>query len=150
MKLINLGKRLNMTNNFQFQTFREVMSTSPPLPRTLEKTTFKKPSIFKVNIKTALQRYKLHQISMKRRILYSPAIESFWPLKITTVPILYPLKTPETKGDLLCKMLKHVMLTNPCFYIFGDAFRALHFYCTHFQAIFSFNKIFINKLLIQF
>ena len=37
------------------------------------------------------------------------------------------------------------MLTNPCFYVFGDAFRVLHFYCTHFQAIFSFNKIFINK-----
>ena len=37
------------------------------------------------------------------------------------------------------------MLTNPCFYVFGDAFRVLHFYCTHFEAIFSFNKIFINK-----
>ena len=37
------------------------------------------------------------------------------------------------------------MLTNPCLYVFGDAFRVLHFYCTHFQAIFSFNKIFINK-----
>ena len=34
------------------------------------------------------------------------------------------------------------MLTNPCFYVFGDAFRVLHFFCTHFQAIFSFNKIF--------
>ena len=34
------------------------------------------------------------------------------------------------------------MLTNPCFYVFGDAFRVLHFYCTHFQAIFSFNKFF--------
>ena len=33
------------------------------------------------------------------------------------------------------------MLTNPCFYVFGDAFCVLHFYCTHFQAIFSFNKI---------
>ena len=21
------------------------------------------------------------------------------------------------------------MLTNPCFYVFGDAFRVLHFYC---------------------
>ena len=81
---------------------------------------------------------------MKRRRLYSPAIESCWPLKITTVSILYPLKTPETKGDLLRKMLKHVMLTNPCFYIFGDAFRALHFYGTHFQAISSFNKIFLS------
>ena len=34
------------------------------------------------------------------------------------------------------------MLTNPCFYVFGDAFRVLHFCCTHFQAIFSFNKNF--------
>ena len=31
------------------------------------------------------------------------------------------------------------MLTNPCFYVFSDAFHVLHFYCTHFQAIFSFN-----------
>ena len=23
------------------------------------------------------------------------------------------------------------MLTNPCFYVFGDAFRVVHFYCTH-------------------
>ena len=23
------------------------------------------------------------------------------------------------------------MLTNPCFYAFGDAFRVLHFYCTN-------------------
>ena len=37
------------------------------------------------------------------------------------------------------------MLTNPCFYVFGDAFRVLHFYCTHFQAIFSFNKIFYQQ-----
>ena len=37
------------------------------------------------------------------------------------------------------------MLTIPCFYIFGDAFRVLDFYCTHFQAIFAFKKIFINK-----
>ena len=37
------------------------------------------------------------------------------------------------------------MLTNPCFYVFGDAFRVLHFYSTHYEAIFSFNKIFINK-----
>ena len=36
------------------------------------------------------------------------------------------------------------MLTNPCFYVFGDAFR-VHFYCTHFQAIFSFNKIFFYQ-----
>ena len=26
---------------------------------------------------------------------------------------------------------KDVMLTNPCFYVFGDAFRLPHFYCTH-------------------
>ena len=31
------------------------------------------------------------------------------------------------------------VLTNPCFYVFDDAFCVLHFYCTHFQAIFSFN-----------
>ena len=37
------------------------------------------------------------------------------------------------------------MLTNPCFYVPGGAFRVLHFYCAHFQAIFWFNKIFINK-----
>ena len=37
------------------------------------------------------------------------------------------------------------MLTNPCFYVFGDAFRILHFYCTHFQAIFLFNKIFYQQ-----
>ena len=37
------------------------------------------------------------------------------------------------------------MLTNPCFYVFGDAFRVLHFYCTHFQAIFSFNNIFFQQ-----
>ena len=37
------------------------------------------------------------------------------------------------------------MLANSCFYIFGDAFCVLHFYCTHFQAIFPFNKIFIKK-----
>ena len=34
------------------------------------------------------------------------------------------------------------MLRNPCFYVFGDTFRGLRFYCTHFQAIFSFNKTF--------
>ena len=34
------------------------------------------------------------------------------------------------------------MLTNPCFYVFADAFLGLRFYCTHFQAIFSFNKMF--------
>ena len=34
------------------------------------------------------------------------------------------------------------MLANPCFYVFGDAFRVLNFYCTHFQDIFSFNKTF--------
>ena len=43
---------------------------------------------------------------------------------------------------------KDVMLTNPYFFVFGDAFRVLHFYCKHFQAIFSF--FFFNKLLIQF
>ena len=37
------------------------------------------------------------------------------------------------------------MLTNPCFYIFGDAFRVLHFYCTHFQAIFSSNNFFFDQ-----
>ena len=37
------------------------------------------------------------------------------------------------------------MLTNLCFYVFGDAFRVLHFYYTHFQAIFSFNKIFYQQ-----
>ena len=40
---------------------------------------------------------------------------------------------------------KDVMLTNPCFYVFGDAFRVLHLYCTHFEAIFSFNKIFFYQ-----
>ena len=38
------------------------------------------------------------------------------------------------------------MLTNPCFYVFEDAFCELHFCCPHFQAIFLFNKILINKL----
>ena len=40
------------------------------------------------------------------------------------------------------------MLTNPCFYMFGDAFRVLHFYCTHFQAItiFFYQQIF-NTIL---
>ena len=37
------------------------------------------------------------------------------------------------------------MLTNPCFYVFGDAFRVQHFYCTHFQAIFSSNKLFYQQ-----
>ena len=37
------------------------------------------------------------------------------------------------------------MLTNPCLYIFGDAFRVLNFYCTHFQAISSFNKKFLYQ-----
>ena len=37
------------------------------------------------------------------------------------------------------------MLTNPCFYVFGDMFCVLYYYCTHLQAIFSFNKIFTNK-----
>ena len=41
-----------------------------------------------------------------------------------------------------CIFILDVMLRNPCFYVFGDAFRVLHFFCTHFQAIFSFNKIF--------
>ena len=41
--------------------------------------------------------------------------------------------------------IKDVMLTNPCFCVFGDVFHVLHFYCTHFQAIFLFNKIFINN-----
>ena len=41
---------------------------------------------------------------------------------------------------IVCK-LKDVMLTNPCFYVLGDAFRVLHFYCTHFQAMFWFDKI---------
>ena len=45
---------------------------------------------------------------------------------------------------------KEGMLTDPCFYVFGDVLRVLYFYCTHFQAIFSFDKIFINKFLIQF
>ena len=38
------------------------------------------------------------------------------------------------------------MLTNPCFYVFVDTFRVLYFYCTHFQAIFSFNKIFNQQI----
>ena len=37
------------------------------------------------------------------------------------------------------------MLTNPCFCVFDEAFRSLHFYCTQFQAIFLFNNIFNNK-----
>ena len=37
------------------------------------------------------------------------------------------------------------MLANPCFYVFGDAFRVLNFYCTHFQDIFSFNKNFYQQ-----
>ena len=37
------------------------------------------------------------------------------------------------------------MLTSPCFYVFGDAFPVLHFYCTHFQAILLCNKVFSNK-----
>ena len=35
--------------------------------------------------------------------------------------------------------MKRRYVTNPCFCIFGNAFRVLHFYCTHFQAIFGFN-----------
>ena len=38
------------------------------------------------------------------------------------------------------------MLTNPCFYVFGDAFHVLHFYCTHFQAIFSLTKFFYQQI----
>ena len=38
------------------------------------------------------------------------------------------------------------MLTNPCVYVFDDAFRVLHFYCTNFQAIFSVNKIFYQQI----
>ena len=37
------------------------------------------------------------------------------------------------------------MLTNPCFNVFSDAFCVLHFYCTHFQAIFSFNNFFYQQ-----
>ena len=37
------------------------------------------------------------------------------------------------------------MLTSPCFYEFGDAFRVLHFYCTYFKAVFSFNKFFFYQ-----
>ena len=37
------------------------------------------------------------------------------------------------------------MLTNSCFYVFGDAFRVLHFYCTNFQAIFLFNNFFYQQ-----
>ena len=33
------------------------------------------------------------------------------------------------------------MLTNPCFYAFGDVFLVLHFYCPHFQTTFSFNYV---------
>ena len=37
-------------------------------------------------------------------------------------------------------------MTNPCFYVFGDAFRYYIFtVATHFQAIFSFNKIFYQQ-----
>ena len=41
--------------------------------------------------------------------------------------------------------MKDVILTNPCLYVFGDVFRVQHFYCTHFQAIFSFNKVFYQQ-----
>ena len=41
--------------------------------------------------------------------------------------------------------MKDVMLTNPCLYVFGDVFHVQHFYCTHFQAIFSFNKVFYQQ-----
>ena len=34
---------------------------------------------------------------------------------------------------------KDVVLTNPCFCIFGNVFHVLHFLCAHFQIIFSFN-----------
>ena len=34
------------------------------------------------------------------------------------------------------------MFKDSCFYVFYDAFRVLHFYCTHFKAIFSFNRVF--------
>ena len=37
------------------------------------------------------------------------------------------------------------MLTNLCFYGSGNEFHVLDFYCTHFQAIFLYNKIFIKK-----
>ena len=37
------------------------------------------------------------------------------------------------------------MLTSSCLSVIGDAFRVLHFYCTHFQATFSFNKIFYQQ-----
>ena len=35
--------------------------------------------------------------------------------------------------------INNVMLTNPCFRVFDKAFRVLHFFCRHFQVIFSFN-----------
>ena len=64
--------------------------------------------------------------------------------------ILYGKHGFETLDDLRSRLYKTKLHSyrakkNPCFYVFGDAFRVLHFYCTHFQAIFSFNKIFINK-----
>ena len=37
------------------------------------------------------------------------------------------------------------MLANPCFYLFSEAFRVLHFHCTRFQAIFPFNKNFYQQ-----
>ena len=38
------------------------------------------------------------------------------------------------------------MLTNPCVYVFDDAFRVLHFYCIHFQVLFLVNKIFYQQI----
>ena len=38
------------------------------------------------------------------------------------------------------------MFANPCFYVSVDAFPVLYFYCTHFEAIFSFNKTFYQKV----
>ena len=37
------------------------------------------------------------------------------------------------------------MLTNPCFYVFGDTSCILQFYYTNFQAIFLLKKIFNDQ-----
>ena len=93
----------------------------------------------------------LSNFLLKRLILASLKWEMdklhFGKLETTLVGLCVLITSLEL---LNVNIKKDVMLTNPCFFVFGDAFRVLHFYCTHFQAIFSLTKFFINKLLIQF
>ena len=73
-------------------------------------------------------------ILSKMSLVSNVFINSLW-LNILDRIILVNVYTVEISKF----NLKDVMLTNPCFCVFGDSFRVLQFYCTHFQAIFSFN-----------